>query len=36
MRNDARGYEISQRKRKAMEQVFGWGTTVGPIRKAKL
>lgn len=29
------GYEISQRKRKAIEQVFGWGKTVGPIRKAK-
>ncbi len=29
------GYEISQRKRKAVEQVFGWGKTVGPIRKAK-
>ena len=29
------GYEISQRKRKCIEQVFGWGKTVGPIRKAK-
>lgn len=29
------GYEISQRKRKAIEQVFGWGKTVGPIRKTK-
>ena len=29
------GYEISQRKRKAVEQVFGWGKTVGPIRKTK-
>ncbi len=29
------GYEISQRKRKCVEQVFGWGKTVGPIRKAK-
>ena len=29
------GYEISQCKRKAVEQVFGWGKTVGPIRKAK-
>ena len=29
------GYEISQQKRKAIEQVFGWGKTVGPIRKAK-
>ena len=29
------GYEISQIKRKCVEQVFGWGKTVGPIRKAK-
>jgi IS5 family transposase len=29
------GYEISQRKRKAIEQVFGWGKTVGPIRRTK-
>jgi transposase len=29
------GYEISQRKRKCIEQVFGWGKAVGPIRKAK-
>ncbi len=29
------GYEISQRKRKCVEQVFGWGKTVGPIRKVK-
>jgi transposase len=29
------GFEISQRKRKAVEQVFGWGKTVGPIRKTK-
>jgi len=29
------GYEISQRKRKRVEQVFGWGKTVGPTRKAK-
>ena len=29
------GYEISQWKRKCVEQVFGWGKTVGPIRKAK-
>ncbi len=28
-------YEISQIKRKRVEQVFGWGKTVGPIRKAK-
>jgi transposase len=29
------GYEISQRKRKCVEQVFGWGKMVGPIRKVK-
>ena len=29
------GYEISQRKRKCVEQVFGWGKVIGPIRKAK-
>ena len=29
------GYGISQRKRKCVEQVFGWGKTVGPIRKTK-
>jgi transposase len=29
------GYEVSQRKRKCVEQVFGWGKNVGPIRKSK-
>jgi transposase len=29
------GYEVSQRKRKVVEQVFGWGKVVGPIRKAR-
>lgn len=29
------GYEVSQRKRKCVEQVFGWGKSVGPTRKAK-
>jgi transposase len=29
------GYEISQRKRKCVEQVFGWGKMVGPIRKVR-
>ena len=29
------GYEISQRKRKFVEQIFGWGKTIGPIRKVK-
>ena len=28
------GYAISQRKRKCIEQVFGWGKTVGRIRQA--
>jgi transposase len=27
------GYEVSQRKRKCIEQCFGWGKTVGPIRQ---
>ncbi len=27
------GYETSQRKRKRVEEIFGWGKTVGPIRK---
>ncbi len=30
------GYEISQRKRKRVEEIFGWAKTVGLIRKAKL
>lgn len=29
------GYEISQWKRKAIEQVFGWVKTVGGLRKAR-
>jgi transposase len=29
------GYGISQLKRKLVEQVFGWGKVVGPIRKVK-
>lgn len=29
------GYEVSQRKRKCVEQVFGWSKVVGPTRKAK-
>ena len=28
------GYAVSQRKRKCIEQVFGWGKTVGLIRQA--
>jgi transposase len=27
------GYEISQRKRKCIEQCFGWGKLIGPIRQ---
>ena len=27
------GYDISQRKRKCIEQCFGWGKVVGPIRQ---
>lgn len=30
------GYDISQRVRKRIEQVFGWGKTVGHLRKTKL
>jgi transposase len=30
------GYAISQLIRKRIEQVFGWGKTVGPLRKTKL
>jgi len=30
------GYEISQRVRKRIEEVFGWGKTVGPLRQVKL
>jgi len=29
------GYPVSQRKRKCVEQVFGRGKLVGPLRKAK-
>jgi transposase len=29
------GYEVSQRKRKLVEQVFGWAKTVGGIRKTR-
>ena len=29
------GYEVSQRKRKAVEQVFGWTKTVGTLRKVR-
>ncbi|MFZ3245899.1 MAG: transposase, partial [Candidatus Acidiferrales bacterium] len=30
------GYEISQRKRKRVEQVFGWMKMVGGLKKVKL
>ena len=30
------GYAISQRKRKRVEEIFGWAKTVGLIRKAKM
>lgn len=29
------GYLISQRRRKIVEEIFGWGKTVGPLRKMK-
>jgi transposase len=31
-----RGYEISQIKRKCIEQCFGWGKVIGPIRQVML
>jgi len=30
------GYEVSQRKRKRIEEVFGWGKVVGLIRKSRV
>jgi hypothetical protein len=30
------GYEVSQQKRKRVEQVFGWMKMVGMLRKVKL
>jgi len=30
------GYEVSQRKRKRVEQSFGWMKMVGMLRKVKL
>ena len=29
------GYSVSQRKRKLVEQIFGWGKTIGNLRKTK-
>ena len=31
-----KGYEVSQRIRKRIEEIFGWGKEIGPIRKTKL
>jgi len=30
------GYDVSQRKRKRIEEIFGWGKVVGTIRKVKV
>jgi hypothetical protein len=30
------GYAVSQRKRKCIEQCFGWGKVIGPIRQVTL
>lgn len=30
-----RGYQLSQRRRKAVEQIFGWTKTVGGLRKTR-
>ena len=30
------GYEISQRKRKRVDEIFGWAKAVGLIRRAKV
>jgi transposase len=30
------GYDISQRKRKRVEEIFGWGKVVGPVRKVHI
>ena len=30
------GYAVSQRKRKRIEQCFGWGKTIGPIRQVMM
>lgn len=29
------GYEVSQRKRKAVEEIFGWLKTIGLMRKSR-
>ena len=30
------GYELSQRSRKRIEQCFGWGKVIGPMRQVML
>lgn len=30
------GYQVSQRIRKRIEECFGWGKVIGPLRKVKL
>ena len=30
------GYALSQKKRKQIEEAFGWGKTIGPMRKTML
>ena len=30
------GYDVSQRIRRRIEEIFGWGKAIGPIRKTKL
>ncbi|MBC7944307.1 MAG: hypothetical protein H7X91_03355 [Burkholderiales bacterium] len=32
----SRGYRISQLVRKRIEQVFGWGRTIGGLRKTRV
>ena len=34
-RRDHAGYKVSQRKRKRIEEVFGWLKTVGMLRKTR-
>ena len=33
---DIAGYDVSQRVRKRIEEIFGWGKDVGPIRKNQI
>ena len=32
---ESSGYDVSQLVRKRIEEIFGWGKDVGPIRKTK-